>query len=170
MGSTLRKISEIGKNWQKSDSNLIWNYFEERFRPSYRQWIFWLLLQRIDHLFTIFTRSDGLNDCSLTFANLHIPAFDQSVTKDLLFFLFLTIPPQLIIAPKYWVEFPLAVGFFRKVCVLAAQCCGQILPQCVCQCPPLPKSNNCNQCDYASSDASTLKTHLKRHTGEKAVQ
>ena len=29
------------------------------------------------------------------------------------------------------------------------------------------KSNKCNQCDFASSYASTLKTHLKTHSGEK---
>ena len=29
------------------------------------------------------------------------------------------------------------------------------------------KSNKCNQCDYASSDASNLRTHLKRHNGKK---
>ena len=30
------------------------------------------------------------------------------------------------------------------------------------------KSNKCNQCEYASSYASALKTHLKKHTGEKS--
>ena len=30
------------------------------------------------------------------------------------------------------------------------------------------KSNNCNQCDFACSDPSSLKRHLKRHSGEKA--
>ena len=29
------------------------------------------------------------------------------------------------------------------------------------------KSNKCNQCDYASSQAGDLKTHLKMHSGEK---
>ena len=29
------------------------------------------------------------------------------------------------------------------------------------------KSNKCNQCDYASSRASSLRTHLKTHSGEK---
>ena len=29
------------------------------------------------------------------------------------------------------------------------------------------KPNKCNQCDYASSDASTLRGHLKTHSGEK---
>ena len=29
------------------------------------------------------------------------------------------------------------------------------------------KSNKCNQCDYASSHAGHLKTHLKTHSGEK---
>ena len=29
------------------------------------------------------------------------------------------------------------------------------------------KSNKCSQCDYASSDASNLRTHLKIHSGEK---
>ena len=29
------------------------------------------------------------------------------------------------------------------------------------------KSNKCNQCDYASSRADSLRTHLKRHHGEK---
>ena len=27
------------------------------------------------------------------------------------------------------------------------------------------KSNKCNQCDYASSYASALRAHLKRHSG-----
>ena len=30
------------------------------------------------------------------------------------------------------------------------------------------KSNKCNQCDYASSYANALKTHLKTHSGEKS--
>ena len=30
------------------------------------------------------------------------------------------------------------------------------------------KSNKCNKCDYASSDPSNLRTHLKRHSGEKS--
>ena len=30
------------------------------------------------------------------------------------------------------------------------------------------KSNKCNQCDYASSYAGNLKTHLKTHSGEKS--
>ena len=30
------------------------------------------------------------------------------------------------------------------------------------------KSNKCNQCDYASSQASKLKRHMKTHTGEKS--
>ena len=30
------------------------------------------------------------------------------------------------------------------------------------------KSNKCSQCDYASSYASALKTHMKTHTGEKS--
>ena len=30
------------------------------------------------------------------------------------------------------------------------------------------KPNKCNQCDYASSDASNLRTHLKTHNGEKS--
>ena len=29
------------------------------------------------------------------------------------------------------------------------------------------KPNKCNQCDYASSDASNLRRHTKTHTGEK---
>ena len=29
------------------------------------------------------------------------------------------------------------------------------------------KSNKCKQCDYASSQASNMKTHLKIHSGEK---
>ena len=29
------------------------------------------------------------------------------------------------------------------------------------------KSNKCNQCDFASSYASALRTHLKTHSGEK---
>ena len=29
------------------------------------------------------------------------------------------------------------------------------------------KSNKCYQCDYASSDASTLRTHLKKHRGKR---
>ena len=29
------------------------------------------------------------------------------------------------------------------------------------------KSNKCNQCDYASSRASNLRAHLKMHSGEK---
>ena len=30
------------------------------------------------------------------------------------------------------------------------------------------KSNKCNQCDYASSRAGNLRTHLKSHSGEKS--
>ena len=30
------------------------------------------------------------------------------------------------------------------------------------------KTNKCNQCDYASSDTSSLKRHLKTHSGEKS--
>ena len=30
------------------------------------------------------------------------------------------------------------------------------------------KSNKCNQCDYASSQAGDLRTHLKTHSGEKS--
>ena len=30
------------------------------------------------------------------------------------------------------------------------------------------KTNKCNQCDYASSEASNLRTHLKTHSGEKS--
>ena len=30
------------------------------------------------------------------------------------------------------------------------------------------KSNKCNQCDYASSQAGGLRRHLKRHSGEKS--
>ena len=30
------------------------------------------------------------------------------------------------------------------------------------------KSHKCNQCEYASSNASSLKTHLKMHSGEKS--
>ena len=30
------------------------------------------------------------------------------------------------------------------------------------------KSNKCNQCDYASSDAGNLRRHLKTHSGEKS--
>ena len=30
------------------------------------------------------------------------------------------------------------------------------------------KSNKCNQCDYASSYAHYLRTHLKMHSGEKS--
>ena len=30
------------------------------------------------------------------------------------------------------------------------------------------KSNKCNQCDYASSNAGHLRTHLKTHSGEKS--
>ena len=30
------------------------------------------------------------------------------------------------------------------------------------------KSSKCNQCDYASSQASDLRTHVKIHTGEKS--
>ena len=30
------------------------------------------------------------------------------------------------------------------------------------------KSNKCNQCDYASSWAGALRTHLKLHSGEKS--
>ena len=29
------------------------------------------------------------------------------------------------------------------------------------------KSNKCNQCEYASSNASNIKRHLKTHSGEK---
>ena len=29
------------------------------------------------------------------------------------------------------------------------------------------KSNKCNQCDYASSQAGNLRQHLKMHNGEK---
>ena len=29
------------------------------------------------------------------------------------------------------------------------------------------KSNKCNQCEYASSHADSLRTHLKTHSGEK---
>ena len=28
------------------------------------------------------------------------------------------------------------------------------------------KSNNCNQCNYASSQAGKIRTHLKTHSGE----
>ena len=31
------------------------------------------------------------------------------------------------------------------------------------------KSNKCNQCDFASSYASALRTHLKTHSGEKSM-
>ena len=30
------------------------------------------------------------------------------------------------------------------------------------------KSNKCNQCDYASSQAGNLRQHLKTHSGEKS--
>ena len=30
------------------------------------------------------------------------------------------------------------------------------------------KSHKCNQCDFATSQAGNLKTHLKTHSGEKA--
>ena len=30
------------------------------------------------------------------------------------------------------------------------------------------KSNKCNQCDYASSQAGNLRSHLKTHSGEKS--
>ena len=30
------------------------------------------------------------------------------------------------------------------------------------------KSNKCNQCDYASSQAGDIKRHLKAHNGEKS--
>ena len=30
------------------------------------------------------------------------------------------------------------------------------------------KSSKCNQCDFASSQASNLRTHLKTHSGEKS--
>ena len=30
------------------------------------------------------------------------------------------------------------------------------------------KSNNCNLCDYASSHAGHLRTHMKKHSGEKS--
>ena len=30
------------------------------------------------------------------------------------------------------------------------------------------KSNKCNQCDYVSSRADSLRTHLKTHSGEKS--
>ena len=30
------------------------------------------------------------------------------------------------------------------------------------------KSNKCNQCDFASTDARNLKTHMKIHNGEKS--
>ena len=30
------------------------------------------------------------------------------------------------------------------------------------------KSNKCNQCDFASSSASSLRNHLKIHSGEKS--
>ena len=30
------------------------------------------------------------------------------------------------------------------------------------------KSNKCNQCDFASAQAGTLRTHLKTHSGEKS--
>ena len=32
----------------------------------------------------------------------------------------------------------------------------------------LKRSNKCNQCEYASSQASNLRRHLKAHTGEKS--
>ena len=30
------------------------------------------------------------------------------------------------------------------------------------------KSNICSQCDYATSQAGNLRTHMKKHTGEKS--
>ena len=32
------------------------------------------------------------------------------------------------------------------------------------------KSNKCNQCDYASSQAGNLRTHLKKHSGRKPIK
>ena len=30
------------------------------------------------------------------------------------------------------------------------------------------RSNKCNQCDYACSDPSALRSHLKKHSGQKS--
>ena len=112
----------------------------------------WLLLQRIDHLFTISTRSEGLNDCWLTFWNLEEIQVSNSWAKfDSRFVILLLThnPTTTFVETKhhsskmsgmstcgwvvqegvcfgrwvvwYWVKCLPAVGFLRKVCVLAAQ-------------------------------------------------